>query len=249
MSARSGETRARVSQTDRVSRCISRVRGSELYSGHRNGCERFGTRLSWLHPRIEIIQSPPSHLQGWRERLVTRQDPQLNSRLGILMAEPTDEELKALFDAFDTSGDGFISHDELAAALQKGGKEVSPEDVAKMLEQVDTNQDGKVSLDEFVQVFKLAPDQLGSGLSQLRDAGMGLLKGVFSPVRAVGRGVSNIASAAVDAITPRPKEFKDMTSTDIKNAIKAAKKEAARRRWAKLHAAEQAIAGMKAGAK
>ena len=71
--------------------------------------------------------------------------------------KPTDAQMYALFSAFDESGDGSISVEELQAALSKAGKQVSLERCIEILHQVDTNFDGEISYDEFVQVRAPAP--------------------------------------------------------------------------------------------
>lgn len=71
---------------------------------------------------------------------------------------PSSGSLRALFNSFDTDGSGSLSVDDLAAALEQGGKSV--EDVAAVLTELDTNNDGVVSPEEFERIFELAPDKL-----------------------------------------------------------------------------------------
>ena len=64
-----------------------------------------------------------------------------------------EEQLLAIFEEFDTSGDGFIDVGELQAALGKAGKDVSLEEAGGILKRVDANNDGQISFDEFTYVF------------------------------------------------------------------------------------------------
>ena len=52
---------------------------------------------------------------------------------------PTDAELKRIFRTFDKDGSGKIDMDELAAALAKGGKELSKEELENIVKLVDKN--------------------------------------------------------------------------------------------------------------
>ena len=65
------------------------------------------------------------------------------------MAPPSDEELAVLFKEFDTSGDGYISFQELMAALKKGGKEVDADQAIAIIAEVDENADKCVQWEEF----------------------------------------------------------------------------------------------------
>jgi len=94
---------------------------------------------------------------------------------------PTDEQVVSIFNAYDTSGDGFIDLDELQAALAKAGKPVKRERAEEIMQQVDANGDGQISLEEFQQVFKLdAPEDLKS---------LAGLLGLFNPL---GRLVEDV---------------------------------------------------------
>ena len=106
---------------------------------------------------------------------------------------PTQAALKALFTSFDTDSSGFVDVTELQAALAKGGKRVSLEDTEALLAQVDTNSDGQVSFEEFEEIFKLAPNMLPPGLSQLVDVSNLLIGGMGDVVNAgVGLGVTGV---------------------------------------------------------
>jgi hypothetical protein len=73
---------------------------------------------------------------------------------------PSDSQAIALFEAFDSSGDGYLQLAELQAALAKGGKEVSEDDCRAILNDIDADADGKISVEEFKVVFAKAPDSL-----------------------------------------------------------------------------------------
>ena len=90
---------------------------------------------------------------------------------------PTDAQLVALFEKFDTSGDGFLSEVELEAALQQAGKKSTSEEVAFMLSRVDKNADGKLDFDEFKTIFLIAPDSLPVGMQSLVDLSVSLISG------------------------------------------------------------------------
>ena len=107
---------------------------------------------------------------------------------------PSEAQLRALFNAFDTDGSGFIDQNELQAALDKGGKAVEPEQCMEILLQVDKNNDGKISFEEFDAVFKLAPDALPIGLKQLVDVASLLLGTLGATIGMVGAGVSFVGS-------------------------------------------------------
>ena len=114
-----------------------------------------------------------------------------------IVAMPSDAQLKALFTSFDTSGDGFIDKAELTAALQKGGKKVTQEDVDEMIKAVDKNADNQVDFEEFKAVFEMAPDKLTAlGLNALVDVTGALLGGLT----VVGGAVINTPRALVGGV-------------------------------------------------
>ncbi|KAE9607473.1 hypothetical protein Lal_00026977 [Lupinus albus] len=59
------------------------------------------------------------------------------------------EELKRVFNRFDTNGDGKISVTELDTALRSLGSSVSTSDVQCVMEDLDTDRDGFINLSEF----------------------------------------------------------------------------------------------------
>ena len=67
----------------------------------------------------------------------------------------TDAQLRPVFDAIDSGRSGYITQNELSAALLKAGKSTTPNDVAAMLRTVDTSKDGKISFDEFKAFYAM----------------------------------------------------------------------------------------------
>mmetsp|Transcript_6699 Transcript_6699/g.9800 ORF Transcript_6699/g.9800 Transcript_6699/m.9800 type:complete len:526 (-) Transcript_6699:82-1659(-) len=59
-------------------------------------------------------------------------------------------EVQQTFNAFDTTGDGSISHEEFKSLMNTLGANVSDENVTKMLNALDTDGSGEVSREEFL---------------------------------------------------------------------------------------------------
>ena len=114
----------------------------------------------------------------------------------LTMAPPSDEELAVLFKEFDTSGDGYISFQELMAALKKGGKEVDADQAIAIIAEVDENADGQIELSEFVKLFHLSPDKLPPGVRTIVDVSTFLL----SPVTMLVKAASDVAGAVVQRL-------------------------------------------------
>jgi Ca2+-binding EF-hand superfamily protein len=54
-----------------------------------------------------------------------------------------------LFTKYDVNGDGFIGPDEIHGVLKElGYKNLTPEEIKKIVDSVDTNHDGKLDFDE-----------------------------------------------------------------------------------------------------
>ena len=81
----------------------------------------------------------------------------------------SDQQLRNIFNEFDSDRSGFISPDELAGALTKAGKKADGDEVDFMFKKMDSNGDGQLSFDEFKAVFLVAPDALPAGLSLIVD--------------------------------------------------------------------------------
>ena len=68
---------------------------------------------------------------------------------------PSDQQLKAIFKAYDADGSGKITVEELATALnKKGGKNLSRAKVEEIVRLVDKNNDGEIDFEEFKQVVQ-----------------------------------------------------------------------------------------------
>ena len=61
------------------------------------------------------------------------------------MALPSADDLETVFKTLDKNGDGYLTKDEIKAALCDTGEPMSDEGVNEMLSAADVNQDGKVS--------------------------------------------------------------------------------------------------------
>ncbi|WOG96821.1 hypothetical protein DCAR_0416158 [Daucus carota subsp. sativus] len=77
------------------------------------------------------------------------------------------DEIKRVFDRFDTNSDGQLSSDELAEVLKNLGTAPSPEEIARMMEEIDTDKDGFISFDEFERFYSAGSD---NGEGEMREA-------------------------------------------------------------------------------
>ena len=82
----------------------------------------------------EIAAQPPVYRPGSRRRFI-------------------DEELRAVFGAIDTSGDGNVDRDELTTAIRKVNPKVDDHTVARMLTFLDDDGDAEVNFDEFKKII------------------------------------------------------------------------------------------------
>ena len=85
----------------------------------------------------EIAAQPPVHRPGRRRRFI-------------------DEELRAVFGAIDTSGDGNVDRDELTTAIRKVNPKVDDETVERMLTFADADGDAEIDFDEFKKIITSA---------------------------------------------------------------------------------------------
>lgn len=60
-----------------------------------------------------------------------------------------EEKLSALFNQFDTDGSGVISKENIIAAMNKVGHEITQEDLDNIMNQHDLANDGVISKQEF----------------------------------------------------------------------------------------------------
>ena len=70
----------------------------------------------------------------------------------------TDEELRAVFESIDTSGDGEIDAAELKTAIRKVNPKVDDKTIERMLTFADGDGDAQVSFDEFKKIIDAAID-------------------------------------------------------------------------------------------
>ncbi|KAJ8753687.1 hypothetical protein K2173_026363 [Erythroxylum novogranatense] len=75
------------------------------------------------------------------------------------------DEIKRVFNQFDTNADGKISVDELGDVLKSMGSAYTKAELHRVMEEMDTDKDGFINLDEFAQLCRSS-----SGVSELRDA-------------------------------------------------------------------------------
>ncbi|KAL2652771.1 hypothetical protein R1flu_020899 [Riccia fluitans] len=73
-----------------------------------------------------------------------------------------EEELLALFRAFDRDGNGFITAVELAQSMARLGHTLTVKELADMIREADTDGDGRISYTEFAAALTSAALENGS---------------------------------------------------------------------------------------
>ncbi|KAK9061853.1 hypothetical protein SSX86_019037 [Deinandra increscens subsp. villosa] len=68
--------------------------------------------------------------------------------------QPNPDEMKRVFDKFDTNKDGRISKEEYGSAAGLLGRNTAKSEVAKAFQAIDTDGDGFVDFDEFMEAQK-----------------------------------------------------------------------------------------------
>ncbi|KAI8019958.1 hypothetical protein LOK49_LG04G01668 [Camellia lanceoleosa] len=77
------------------------------------------------------------------------------------------EEVRKVFNRFDTNSDGKISLTELVHVMKALGSDTSEVDVKRMMEEIDTDHDGFISLDEFANFYRSSS---AGGAQELKEA-------------------------------------------------------------------------------
>ncbi|GMN70338.1 hypothetical protein TIFTF001_039382 [Ficus carica] len=90
-----------------------------------------------------------------------------NKSMPSLYLQDSDE-IKKVFNHFDTNGDGKISVTELGDVLKAPGTEVKPIDLQPVMDELDSDHNGGISLEEFAAFCRQGCDDGGS--SELREA-------------------------------------------------------------------------------
>eukprot|EP00250_Pteridium_aquilinum_P003712 c14014_g1_i1 orf=407-901(-) len=86
--------------------------------------------------------------------------PELNKKSLLF----TEEQLRALFGAFDRDGNGFISAVELAHSMARLGHALTAKELTEMIKEADTDGDGRISYPEFVVAITSAAFETASGV-------------------------------------------------------------------------------------
>ncbi|KAF9623441.1 hypothetical protein IFM89_003025 [Coptis chinensis] len=79
------------------------------------------------------------------------------------------EEVKRVFNCFDTNGDGKISSKELGDILRALGSYTTEEELKQMMAEIDTDGDGFIDIDEFAEFHK-SEESSERGASEMKDA-------------------------------------------------------------------------------
>lgn len=66
----------------------------------------------------------------------------------------TEEDIKRIFENFDEDGKGYITEEDLVAAADELGEEVTPQEIKEMINHCDPDGEGKISLEAFIAFNK-----------------------------------------------------------------------------------------------
>lgn len=65
------------------------------------------------------------------------------------------EEIREIFNKFDSSHNGKLSADDLARAVENLGERIEPEELEEMMKLADFDGDGFISFEDFLQLLSI----------------------------------------------------------------------------------------------
>lgn len=65
------------------------------------------------------------------------------------------EEIREMFNRFDSSHNGKLSADDLARAVEQLGERIEPEELEEMMKLADFDGDGFISFEDFLQLLSI----------------------------------------------------------------------------------------------
>ncbi|KAK1437653.1 hypothetical protein QVD17_03448 [Tagetes erecta] len=80
------------------------------------------------------------------------------------------DDIKQVFNRFDTNGDGKISAEELVHVMKALGSNTSDEEVKQMMTKIDTDSDGFINLDEFAGFCRGSDEDEDESMKELHEA-------------------------------------------------------------------------------
>ena len=66
----------------------------------------------------------------------------------------TEEDIRRIFENFDEDGKGYITEEDLVAAAEELGEEITSQEIKEMINHCDPKGEGKISLDAFITFNK-----------------------------------------------------------------------------------------------
>ena len=99
------------------------------------------------------------------------EDVQEETRISRINYDPV-KEIKDLFKLYDKDGNGQISTSEIGSLLFSMGREVTPQEITKMIEEIDKDKSGFVDINEFINymepMYKLPIDKIENIVSAFK---------------------------------------------------------------------------------